>query len=167
MKKSLVISALALAATQVSAAIPGQLGLAANVLNGMSYGSVGYYDTKWDASFGFATKTTDLEGSDSSLTSLILEGRYKMPVADNLKMTFGGFYSLDSGQVEGSDIDSASKVGVSIGLETKLTDNLLLGGYYFPLFATTQELENNNESKETAVGSYIQMKATYLLDLNF
>jgi opacity protein-like surface antigen len=125
------------------------------------YGSVGF-DTKDFVTELFAYTTSDDSNSKTQLTNIGVFSHYKKKLTNNTDFLLGIVFETFSGKVLGQDIDYATSYGISIGLESKLTDHLNIRALYNPIKISRIDLQGSDTVNTTEIGNSAQLGLTYL-----
>ncbi|MEC8677783.1 MAG: hypothetical protein VXX85_02895 [Candidatus Margulisiibacteriota bacterium] len=71
------------------------------------------------------TSTSNDSSSETNTTKISIGVEYKVPVANKITGLLGLHYGTTSGELDGSDIDTLTTVGLSIGIAHAITDKLM------------------------------------------
>ena len=71
------------------------------------------------------TATSDNNNSETSISQISFGVDYKVPLANKVTALLGLNYATTSGELDGSDIDVSTVVGVSIGITHAINDKLM------------------------------------------
>ena len=71
------------------------------------------------------TTTSDNNNSKTNISKISFGVDYKVPLANKVTALLGLNYATTSGELDGSDIDALTTVGLSIGIAHAITDKLM------------------------------------------
>jgi hypothetical protein len=119
----------------------------------------------FDLSIGYRSSKISADSSTiTELSTLIFELGPKIKIDDKNSFLFGLLYfTSKDGKYTSVDLDSYNGMGIFVGIQHKLSDNLLLNAKYFPVSQETIKATTGSKLSSDFIGSASSFGITYLL----